>query len=107
MEPRDKELPGGGQTDPAGAAPPEPEQARYASPEAVVADDSLTRDQKERFLAGWLADASEPTAAEIDGPGKPDTDLVARIAAARAQLAGTSPARPAAKPRVPHDRTAA
>jgi hypothetical protein len=73
-----------------GQAPSDGVSIAYESPEAVLADDTLSAAQKGRFLDGWRAALAahlagdEVAAADTAG----EADLVRRIDCARAAISG-------------------
>lgn len=61
----------------------------FPSPEAVLRDPSLTRDQKIEILRRWEYDAAEIAVAVEEGmPDRNDEDVLGRILLSLAQLTG-------------------
>lgn len=56
--------------------------AYYADPQSILADDSLSYDQKRRFLEEWKADIVDRQVADQEGMGRGD----GRAEAAEAEL---------------------
>lgn len=61
----------------------------FATPEAVVLQDSLSKDQKIEILRRWEYDASENCVALEEGIPDGESDLLRRILLAIDQLAGS------------------
>lgn len=77
-------------------------EAFYAGPEGVVADASLTLEQKRRFLGAWAEDLNDRLRAAGEGmvaadpaAGAADADTLKRVEAALAQLEAAGTADPA------------
>lgn len=60
----------------------------FDGPEAVAADDSLSRDEKLRILRSWEYDAAELSVATEENMTGPENDLLRRILLVLTELGG-------------------